>query len=127
VEGREYDGIGKDTVVFSPDSKRVAYAARRGSMWVVVVDGVEGKAYYGIATPVFSPDSRRVAYEARRGDKQLVVVDGAEGKEYQGFLKGSRLVFDRPRQLHTLAGRGREFFRVEMEIVTPAAGIAAPH
>jgi hypothetical protein len=44
-----------------------------------------------------------------------------EGKEYDGFMKGSRLVFDSPSQFHTLAQRGDEFLRVEIEIVTPVA------
>ena len=43
-----------------------------------------------------------------------------EGKEYDGFVVGSGLVFDGPNQLHTLAGRGDEFLRVEVEIVTRA-------
>jgi hypothetical protein len=42
-----------------------------------------------------------------------------EGKEYDGFLKGSRLVFDSPSQLQTLALRGDEFLRVELKIVMP--------
>jgi hypothetical protein len=49
----------------------------------------------------------------------LIVVDGVEGKEYDGYLKGTRPVFDSPSQLHTLALRGGEFLRVEVEIVMP--------
>jgi hypothetical protein len=132
VEGKEYGGFEVGTLVFSPDSQRVAYAAGRRWMWRVVVDGVEGKEYDGIAegTLVFSPDGKRVAYQAQRGGKWLVVVDGVEGKEFDGFLKGSRLVFDNPTQFHTLALRGDEFLRVEVEIVMPAAepsGAPRPH
>jgi hypothetical protein len=144
VEGKEYGGIGRESLVFSPDSRRVAYVARRGGKELVVVDGVEGNEYGGIQarpgfgpTPgvlgvlegslVFSPDSRHVAYLARRGDKQFLVVDGVEGKEYEGFLSGSRLVFDSPTQLHALAFRGGEFFRVEMEIVSAGAGTGVHH
>jgi hypothetical protein len=129
VEGKEYDGVGG--VVFSPDSQRVAYMARRGDKVLVVMDGVEGKEYDAIGVyPVFSPDSKRVAYEAKRGGKQLVAVDGVEGKEYDRFLEGSRLVFDSPSQLHTLARRGNEILRVEIEIVMPAtkpSGVPRPH
>lgn len=35
--------------VFSPDSRRVAYEAQVGEKWFVVVDGKDGKAYYGFA------------------------------------------------------------------------------
>ena len=48
----------------------------------------------------------------------FVVVDGKEGKEYDGFLRGSKLVFDSPKSFHTLARRGDEIFRVEVEIET---------
>ena len=35
----EYDTIMAGTPVFSPDGKRVAYAARKGAKWLVVIDG----------------------------------------------------------------------------------------
>jgi hypothetical protein len=124
VEGKEYDGAA--SLVFSPDSGRVAYGAQRGGKWLVVVDGVEGKEYDAIRDPVFSPDSQRVACGAGRSGKWLVVVDGVEGKEYDGFLKGSRMVFDSRSQLHTLALRGGEILRVEVEIVRTFWGFR-PH
>jgi hypothetical protein len=69
-----------------------------------------------------------VAYVGKRANRQrVVVVDGVEGSEYDFLLAGSRLVFDGPRQLHTLAKRGDEFLRVEITLVTGAAGTAAPH
>jgi S1-C subfamily serine protease len=78
-EGPEYDQIVGP--VFSPDGKRLAYAACRGSGWRVVVDGGEGKEYLQVSTPVFSPDSKRVAYLAS-GEGMRVVADGIEGKSY---------------------------------------------
>ncbi len=33
------------TPIFSPDSKRLAYAVPEGNKWFVVVDGKEGKQY----------------------------------------------------------------------------------
>ncbi|MDW8026564.1 MAG: hypothetical protein RMK18_11970, partial [Armatimonadota bacterium] len=99
------------------DSKRFAYEARRGGKEFVVVDGEEGKEYDGIGTLIFSPDSKHLAYGAERGKKQFVVVDGVEGKEYDCFLRGSKLVFDSPNRLHSLAVRGDKIFLVEVEIV----------
>ena len=130
--GKIDPGIVGKSLIVSPDGKRLAYVVQRGGKWLVVVMGVAGKEYDGIGrgSLVFSPDSKRVAYGAGRGGKWLVVVDGVEGKEYDGFLKGSRLVFDSPSQLHTLAVRGNEFLRVELEVVTPAAepsGESRPH
>ncbi len=90
-EGREYDGIGTGTLIFSPDSKRQTYSACVGEKWLVVVDGKEGKPYDGIAkgTPIFSPDSKCVAYGASIGNKRLVVVDGKEGKRYDDIIAGT--------------------------------------
>ena len=102
VEGKEYDDIdvfkeyddmdvfnffnrlGKRAgLTFSPDSSRLAYRAKRGDKWLVVVDRVEGKEYDSIREfPIFSPDSKRVTYVAERDGKMVVVVDGVEVKEY---------------------------------------------
>ncbi|MDW8030185.1 MAG: hypothetical protein RMK94_17540, partial [Armatimonadota bacterium] len=85
--------------------------------WFVVVDGVEGNDYEVIGSLIFCPDSKRFAYGAERGGKWFVVVDGVEGKGYDGFLRGSKLVFDSPNRLHSLATRGNEIFLVKVEIV----------
>ncbi len=47
-EAKRYDGIG--TLIFSPDSKRMAYVAGAGNKYFVVVDGKEGKQYDSIVT-----------------------------------------------------------------------------
>jgi hypothetical protein len=92
-EGQKYASVVRGPI-FSPDSQRVAYVARNGSMERVVVDGQEGPAYdiSGIGgwwanAPIFSPDSQRVAYVAKRGWPDLngwseLVVDGQAGPEY---------------------------------------------
>lgn len=83
-----YDDIDRmyRLVVFSPDSKRVAWAARVGDGNVdsVVVDGIQVGSYRGIVTwVIFSPDSRRVAYWAPDGLWDFVVIDGvASSKRY---------------------------------------------
>ena len=67
--------------VFSPDSKRLAYAASRegGKKGFVVCDGKEGREYDGVARPVFSPDSQHLAYWAVRDTRPFIVHDGREG------------------------------------------------
>jgi hypothetical protein len=47
-EQKQYDGTG--SLVFSPDSKHVAYAAKADNKWFVVVDGKEGKSYDELVT-----------------------------------------------------------------------------
>src|SRR6266536_3382622 len=77
--------------IVSPDSQRVAYAARAGTKQFVVVDGTEEKPYDAIMqdTLSYSPDSQRVAYVARVVMKQFVVVDGKEERHYDGILEGT--------------------------------------
>jgi len=85
---------------------------------MVVVDGVDltEVGTWGPPWPTFSPDSRHLAYATVLGGKFAIAVDGVKGKGYNDLLS-SRLVFDGPRSLHTVALRGNEVFRVEIEIV----------
>jgi len=83
--------MGGSFLKISPNSQRVAYAARVGTKQFVVMDGNEEKPYDAIVpdTLRFSPDSQRVAYAARVGTKQFVVVDGREERRYDGVLEGT--------------------------------------
>jgi Tol biopolymer transport system component len=89
VEGPEYDGIKNDSLVLSPDGKRVAYVAikslgslsiARSEQCLVVLDGTPGREYHKIGPPLFSPDSKRLAYVARNkySETCCVVIDGNE-------------------------------------------------
>ncbi|MGD0233223.1 MAG: hypothetical protein ABSC55_01660 [Syntrophorhabdales bacterium] len=75
----------------SPDGTRLAYGAKAGNKWFVVVDGKEGKQYDIImeGTPLFSPDSKRVAYVAEMGGKCFVVLDEKEEKQYDLIMEGT--------------------------------------
>src|SRR6266404_5010774 len=57
-----------DTLIVSPDQKRIAYAALRAGKWLAVVDGKEEKVYNKVLGLSFSPDSKHVVYVARRGE-----------------------------------------------------------
>ncbi|HEU5321941.1 MAG TPA: hypothetical protein VFX28_14135, partial [Methylomirabilota bacterium] len=49
VDGKElgpHDGLG--TMSFSPDGTHLAYAARRGNRWSVVLDGRDGTPHLGL-------------------------------------------------------------------------------
>ena len=54
-------------LAFSPDGKHLAYAARRGAVWRMVLDGQEGPEFAGVALPIFSPADQHLVYFARTG------------------------------------------------------------
>jgi hypothetical protein len=95
----------------------VAFAGLKGDgSWRVVVDGVESKPYDNVRPPVFSADSRQVAHLATRDDDFLLVVNGVELKPYEAFVGKPVVTFDGVTTLHALTARGRQMFRVEVEI-----------
>ena len=49
-EGLQFDGILSGAPVCSADSQHIAYAARQGDKWVVIVDG-QDLFWWGIRTP----------------------------------------------------------------------------
>jgi hypothetical protein len=52
----DFANFGGNSLIFSSDSKRVAYAAQIGAKWSVVVDGKqEGGQYEGVGGLAFSP------------------------------------------------------------------------
>ena len=70
----------------------MAYVAKIGDKWAMVVDGQAGSLCQALGPPVFSPDGKRLAYIMGKGQKQLVAVDGQLGPEYDG-IKGYLLFF----------------------------------
>jgi Tol biopolymer transport system component len=121
---KEYRATGDNTIVFSPDSQHIAYAAYDNESWFIVIDGEEQKQYEGISQAVtFSPDSRWLAYIGRTEENSYVVINRNEGKPFTGILIGwgGDLIFDSADKLHYIAINGEEFYLVE-ETITEAEG-----
>lgn len=104
--------------VFSPDSKRLAFAVKSGDKWCVVVDGAEGKQYDTFAgwNVVFSPDSRHFVYLASFGGKLKIFVDNQPRGEYDGSIRAGRIVFNAPADFHVLLTHKDEVFCVSVTI-----------
>jgi hypothetical protein len=62
-------------LVFSPDSRRLAFVAQNGLQHFVVVDGKESQGYNLVENFQFSPDGSRHAFEAALKAERRVVVD----------------------------------------------------
>jgi Tol biopolymer transport system component len=83
--GPEYDVFLMDSLIFSPDSRHLAYAVGNGRKRSVVLDGRPSPEYDGLRkdSMIFSSDSKHLAYAAKSGRKWSV-VDGQRGPEYDG-------------------------------------------
>ncbi len=117
--GPTYDGIAIGALAFSPDSRRLAYAARRGQHWRVVADGRESAAFDGIASLTFSPDSAHLAYGAQVGKSWRAVVDGHSGLTFDALLANT-LVFGAGGHVAYVGTRGANAHAVVDNKVGPA-------
>jgi hypothetical protein len=89
IDGQPSDGYGpvlQGSLMFSPESKHVAFAALKSVHWVVVVDGREGPKFAKVGIPIFSREGGHVAYTALTGRFKrpwTVVVDDRENGEFE--------------------------------------------
>ncbi len=137
VNGKQrgvYDAILPPT--FTPDGKKVVYAAKLGQKAFVTVENASesqeefygsegrGKGYDAVGLPVIDRSGKRIAYAAKQGEKWFVVVDGKEGAEYDEIpadslvfsLDGSRLAY--------VARKGENWFVVvDREESQPHEGV----
>ena len=74
-------------LLFSPNSKHLAFVCGRQERNCVMLDGVFGQGYLNLRSLKFSSDGERLAYVAvPRAGKEMLVVDGTAGAEYEQVL-----------------------------------------
>jgi sulfatase modifying factor 1 len=92
--GPGYDEI--SMMAFTPKADHIAYAAREGSKFRLIVDGnAASPEFDDIEDITFSPDGKRLAYGVRIDNKWIAVVDGNTGPKcdsinYFAFSPDSR-------------------------------------
>lgn len=76
-----WDELG--TPEFSPDGRRVACPAKKGSKWFLLLDGEQKwDGYDRLFSLAFSPDGSRIAGVAAVGNEMFVVIDGKRGPAF---------------------------------------------
>ena len=65
IAGAPFTLVGRP--VFSPDGRRVAYAADDGTKQYIVIDDAKVEVSGRLSDPAFSPDGKQVGYGARAG------------------------------------------------------------
>lgn len=86
VQGRDYQLVGHDSVMFTGDG-RLVYSASKPDAFLTVIDG---KEYVDMFHPVFSPDGKHIAYQHRSEEDWLnphvVIVDGQKAGSFAWVL-----------------------------------------
>jgi hypothetical protein len=111
------DWINYKTVRLSQDCRRLAYGAKAGKKWLMVVDGKSGSEYEGVSLPVFDATGRHVAYTSSKGGRSVVVFDGEPAAEYD-LIVPPGIAFDSDHGLRYLAVHDKTLFHVR---AVPAA------
>lgn len=76
------DYVGIKPMIFSADSRHLAYSALEADSWFIVKDGQKGKPFKSVGSPVMSHDGQRLAYPALIPGGWCMVVDGTPGKVF---------------------------------------------
>jgi hypothetical protein len=88
-QGEAFLGIAPEALLFSPDGKRLAYAAQDAEGWHLVVNGASGPGHEGIGDVAFSPDGKSMAYVALDRDRWQVFRNGEADPAFAALLEGT--------------------------------------
>jgi hypothetical protein len=84
--GRWYGGVGIDDLAWSHDGRHLAYPARAGQQWTVVLDGRELGRWSSVGELRFAPAGDGLAFAVERDGRFAVAVGEATGPWLDGIL-----------------------------------------
>lgn len=122
--GGRYGSVGFEELVISPDGQRVAFPARVGRQWIMVVQSRDGeqrsRLWDGLAETTWSDDGRHLAYGAQRGERWQVVLDGEASRAWERLQRDSlRVSRDGERLLYVAIERGEAYVVVDGRVLGP--------
>jgi len=85
IEGKKYDEIEiyNLDLYFSADGGHLAYVAKEGGNWYVVLDEKESIPFSSSSVDItFSPDSQHFVYAAFTDDEKVLFIDGEQMNNY---------------------------------------------
>ena len=107
-----YQTIGDESLRFSPDGARLAYAVQVDDRWAAVVDNQAGEPHDGIAEMRFSSDSKHLAYVAQDDQSEAVILDSKPERSFDAIGGGSLVFSPDSRTLGYIARSGYARFVV---------------
>jgi WD40 repeat protein len=76
--GRAYESLDTNSLVISPDGRRLGYVAKLADREIAVIDDRESRPYAEVSGICFSPDAEHVAFIGKDGPEQFLVLDWQE-------------------------------------------------
>ena len=115
VAGPEYSNV--VDMVFSADSKHLAYRALTGQQPVVVMDGKPTEPFDILTALTFSPDGTHYAYAALKGTTGKIYLDGVPLQSlYTAWVRDSRPIWPSNDAIDLLMARDRTLLQVRVQL-----------
>ena len=103
-----YSGVALETIIFSEDSQRFAYAAETDDGWIMVVDGVHSRPWTGIGEVLFGPGQQFV-YVANDSAHWRVILENTPSPPFEAVMQGSLTFSPRGCRLAFVVVEGDKF------------------
>lgn len=112
-----FDGVSNDHIVWSPDGKRLAFAAKTDNRWHVALRGEEMTPVGKVFAIGFTPDSKQWVAVVRQNKQPVILRDGEQiAADVPEPIKGSKIWFSDTETFHYWARLGDEIARVDVQL-----------